>query len=125
MSDDSGFGGLHLAVDEVEDIVSELPVSEEVEDRATEFARRADLHHPINRSSKAVAGGAVYLAALLVNEKVTQAEVGDAADVSELSVRDAYPEIAKHDGIPLEHRSKSSGRDSRKRFKRIKEAFGL
>ena len=92
---------LDLAEPRVEEICSNLGLSEEATETAEEFARRADMEHPINRSGRVVAASAVYCAALLVNEKRTQAEVGAAADgVSAVAIRGAYTEILEHEGYP-------------------------
>jgi|GEM_PF-2947862 len=92
---------LTLASDLIEDVVDGLELSQQCVDRTMKFAERADFEHPINRSPSATAAGAVYLAALLVNEKETQARVADSAGVSRVAVRNAYQEIAEHEGIDL------------------------
>jgi hypothetical protein len=100
---ESDVDGLELAADRVPEICEELALSEKVTDRACELARRADLEHvEVNRSPAAVAAGAVYLAACLKNEKRTQRRVGAVAEVSEVTIRDTYHEIAKVEGYEIE-----------------------
>lgn len=98
---------LKLAADEVAPMITQIDkrLSNEVEKRAKEFAERADFEHPINRSPKVVAAGAIYLSAMLLNEPVTQKEISDPCDVSSVAIRDAYPEIAEYEGINLRHTS--------------------
>ena len=107
---------LDLAQPRVAKICSNLNLSEEATEKATEFAGRADMQHPINRSGRVVAASAVYCAALLVNEKRTQAEVGAAADgVSAVAIRGAYTEILEHEGYstPDDRTIESPGRGDR------------
>ncbi|NHN40900.1 transcription initiation factor IIB [Halorubellus sp. JP-L1] len=73
---------------------SELGLSDEGERRARQLlddARTAGLHS--GKSPVGLAAAAVYAAALLVNEKVTQSEVGDVANVSEVTIRNRYKEL--------------------------------
>jgi len=73
---------------------SELGLSDEGERRARtllENARNAGLHS--GKSPVGLAAAAVYAAALLTNEKVTQSEVGDVANVSEVTIRNRYKEL--------------------------------
>jgi transcription initiation factor TFIIIB Brf1 subunit/transcription initiation factor TFIIB len=103
---------LDLAEPRVEEICSNLDLSQEATEKAEGFARRADMEHPINRSGRVVAASAVYCAALLVNEKRTQAEVGAAAHgVSAVAIRGCYTEILEHEGYstPDDHAIENQG----------------
>lgn len=74
--------------------VSELQLSEEVERRARELldsAREAGIHS--GKSPVGLAAAAVYAASLLVNEKVTQKEVSEVANISEVTIRNRYHEL--------------------------------
>jgi transcription initiation factor TFIIB len=74
--------------------VSDLGLSEEVERTARELlasAREAEIHS--GKSPVGLAAAAVYAAALLANEKVTQSAVGDVANVSEVTIRNRYKEL--------------------------------
>jgi transcription initiation factor TFIIB len=83
---------------------SDLGLSDEGERRARmllENARSAGLHS--GKSPVGLAAAAVYAAALLTNEKVTQSEVSDVANVSEVTIRNRYKELleASDAGVAL------------------------
>ena len=82
--------------------VSDLDVSEEVERRARDLldtATEKGIHS--GKSPVGLAAAAVYAAALLSNEKVTQSEVSEVADISEVTIRNRYHELlqAEEDAI--------------------------
>lgn len=106
---------LDLAAPKVEPICEELGLSEQVTERAKQFAENADLKHPINKSPTAVAAASVYLASVLHNEKRTQREIEAVADTSAVSIRNAYPRIAEHEDIPLARNLPENGRDDGQR----------
>jgi transcription initiation factor TFIIB len=73
---------------------SELGVSDEGERRARqllETAKREGIHS--GKSPVGLAAAAVYAASLLANEKVTQSEVSDVANISEVTIRNRYHEL--------------------------------
>ena len=73
---------------------SELGISDEAERRARELlrnAKRQGLHS--GKSPVGLAAAAVYAGPLLTNEKVTQSEVSDVAQVSEVTIRNRYHEL--------------------------------
>ncbi|WP_459191376.1 transcription initiation factor IIB [Halosimplex sp. J119] len=73
---------------------SDLDISEEAERRARELldtAKDAQVH--VGKSPVGLAAAAVYAAPLLCNEKVTQAEVSEVADISEVTIRNRYQEL--------------------------------
>ncbi|WP_458207156.1 transcription initiation factor IIB [Haladaptatus sp. NG-SE-30] len=73
---------------------SGLDLSDESEHRARELLRNAKeqgVHS--GKSPVGLAAAAVYAAALLTNEKTTQAEVSDVADISEVTIRNRYHEL--------------------------------
>ncbi|MFC4406046.1 transcription initiation factor IIB [Haloarchaeobius iranensis] len=73
---------------------SELGVSDEGERRARqllETAKREGLHS--GKSPVGLAAAAVYAASLLANEKVTQSEVSEVANISEVTIRNRYHEL--------------------------------
>ncbi|MFC7059433.1 transcription initiation factor IIB [Halovenus salina] len=73
---------------------SDLGVSEEAERRARDLldqAREAGLIS--GKSPVGLAAAAIYAASLLTNQKLTQSEVGDVADVSEVTIRNRYHEL--------------------------------
>jgi transcription initiation factor TFIIB len=77
---------------------SDLGLSDEAERRARELltsAKEAGIHS--GKSPVGLAAAAVYAAALLTNEKVTQSEVSDVANISEVTIRNRYHELLEAD----------------------------
>jgi len=73
---------------------SSLQLSEEAELRARkllETARAEGVHS--GKSPVGLAAAAIYAAALLTNEKTTQAKVSEVADISEVTIRNRYHEL--------------------------------
>jgi transcription initiation factor TFIIB len=73
---------------------SDLGLSDEVERRARDLVddgREAGLLS--GKSPVGLAAAAVYAAALLCNEKVTQSEVSEVASISEVTIRNRYKEL--------------------------------
>ncbi|MFC7204072.1 transcription initiation factor IIB family protein [Haloferax namakaokahaiae] len=73
---------------------SELDLSEESERRARQLlenAKKQSIHS--GKSPVGLAAAAVYAAGLLTNEKVTQNEVSDVANISEVTIRNRYHEL--------------------------------
>jgi transcription initiation factor TFIIB len=83
--------------------VSSLGLSEEAERRARELlqnAKEQGVHS--GKSPVGLAAAAVYAAALLTNEKTTQAAVSEVADISEVTIRNRYHELLEAEqGIPM------------------------
>jgi transcription initiation factor TFIIB len=80
---------------------SDLELSDEVERRARELlqgAKNAGIHS--GKSPVGLAAAAIYAAALLTNEKVTQNEVSEVANISEVTIRNRYHELLEaEDGL--------------------------
>jgi transcription initiation factor TFIIB len=73
---------------------SELGLSDESERRARDLlktAKKQGVHS--GKSPVGLAAAAIYAAALLTNEKVTQSEVSDVANISEVTIRNRYHEL--------------------------------
>jgi transcription initiation factor TFIIB len=73
---------------------SSLELSEEAEHRARQLlqnAKEQGVHS--GKSPVGLAAAAVYAAALLTNEKTTQAAVSEVADISEVTIRNRYHEL--------------------------------
>jgi len=88
------------AVDRAEALCEDVGLGEQATKEAVGYAERSVIEHPINRTSRVVAAGAVYLGAKMnPGEYVTQEVVSDHGDVSIASIRDAYLEIAEHEGL--------------------------
>ena len=74
--------------------VSRLDLPEEVERLARELLGGAkDSGITSGKSPVGLAASAVYAAALLSNRKVTQSQVSDVADISEVTIRNRYKEL--------------------------------
>ncbi|MDS0259271.1 transcription initiation factor IIB [Haloarcula sp. S1CR25-12] len=73
---------------------SDLDLTEEVERRARQLlqnAKQEGVHS--GKSPVGLAAAAVYAASLLTNEKVTQSEVSEVANISEVTIRNRYHEL--------------------------------
>jgi transcription initiation factor TFIIB len=99
--------GLEVAPADPESYVprfaSSLELSEESERRARELlqnAKEQGVHS--GKSPVGLAAAAVYAAALLTNEKTTQAAVSEVADISEVTIRNRYHELLEAEqDIPI------------------------
>ena len=90
--------GLEIAPADPESYVarfaSELDVSDEVERRARDLlaiGKEREVH--VGKNPVGLAAAAIYAAARLCNEKLTQAAVSEVADVSEVTIRNRYQEL--------------------------------
>ncbi|MFB6305234.1 MAG: transcription initiation factor IIB family protein [Haloferacaceae archaeon] len=73
---------------------SDLDLSDESERRARDLlktAKEQGVHS--GKSPVGLAAAAVYAASLLTNEKVTQSEVSEVANISEVTIRNRYHEL--------------------------------
>ncbi|SHG98809.1 transcription initiation factor IIB [Halobaculum gomorrense] len=73
---------------------SDLELSDESERRARQLlqtAKQKGVHS--GKSPVGLAAAAVYAASLLTNEKVTQSEVSEVANISEVTIRNRYHEL--------------------------------
>ncbi len=81
---------------------SDLDLTEEVERRARQLlqnAKEQGVHS--GKSPVGLAAAAVYAASLLTNEKVTQSEVSEVANISEVTIRNRYHELLEaEEGVP-------------------------
>jgi len=99
--------GLEVAPADPESYVprfaSSLGLSEESERRARQLlqnAKEQGVHS--GKSPVGLAAAAVYAAALLTNEKTTQAAVSEVADISEVTIRNRYHELLEAEqGLPV------------------------
>jgi Transcription initiation factor TFIIIB, Brf1 subunit/Transcription initiation factor TFIIB len=81
--------------------ISDLDLTDETERMARELietARRAGLLS--GKSPVGLAAAAVYAAALLTNDKVTQSQVGNVANISEVTIRNRYKELLEAEDVP-------------------------
>jgi transcription initiation factor TFIIB len=78
---------------------SELGLPDEVERRARDLLSAAeDAGITSGKSPVGLAAAAVYAASLLTNERITQNEVSDVANISEVTIRNRYHEILEAGG---------------------------
>ncbi|MFB6192496.1 MAG: transcription initiation factor IIB family protein, partial [Haloarculaceae archaeon] len=79
---------------------SDLNLSDEAERRARQLIDAArDGGLLSGKSPVGLAAAAVYAAALLTNEKVTQSEVSEVANISEVTIRNRYKELLEAEGV--------------------------
>jgi len=78
---------------------SELDLSEEASRQARELLRSSrDRGVHSGKSPVGLAAAAIYAAALLTNETVTQSEVSEVANISEVTIRNRYKELLEAKG---------------------------
>jgi len=81
--------------------ISELGLSDGVERRARELLTDAQSTGVTSgKSPVGLAAAAIYAASLLTNEKVTQSEVSEVTDVSEVTIRNRYQELLEAANVP-------------------------
>ncbi|PSP39094.1 transcription initiation factor IIB 2 [Halobacteriales archaeon QH_7_65_31] len=79
---------------------SDLDLSDESEIRARELIDAAREDGMLSgKSPVGLAAAAVYAAALLTNEKVTQSDVSEIANISEVTIRNRYKELLEAEGV--------------------------
>jgi len=79
---------------------SDLGVSEEAERRAREMLENGQQAGITSgKSPVGLAAAALYAAALLTNERVTQSQVGDVANISEVTIRNRYHELLEAETV--------------------------
>ncbi|MEM2136907.1 MAG: transcription initiation factor IIB [Candidatus Methanomethylicia archaeon] len=83
-------------------IASELNLGGSIQSKATEIVRKAKgMAITAGKDPAGLAAAAIYIAALLENERRTQKEIAHAAKVTEVTVRNRYKELVKKLKIPL------------------------
>jgi transcription initiation factor TFIIIB Brf1 subunit/transcription initiation factor TFIIB len=87
---------LDLARGDVEAILAQLNLESATAARARSLCESADWDWPINRGGSATAAGAVYLASMLEDERISQSAIADAAGCSVVSLRSAFGELEAH-----------------------------
>lgn len=100
MSSENQSNELPTGADHARRIASDMPVSNEARDTAAEYARKyGDEVAAVTNTPRVIGAAAVYATCVLVNEKQTQEEVSEAADVSTPAIRDAFHAMAEHDDV--------------------------
>ncbi|MDZ7850957.1 MAG: transcription initiation factor IIB [Halodesulfurarchaeum sp.] len=80
---------------------SELDLAEEVERRARQLLSTAQEKGVTSgKSPVGLAAAAIYAASLLTNRRVTQSEVSDVTNVSEVTIRNRYQELLEAADVP-------------------------
>ncbi|MFB6266672.1 MAG: transcription initiation factor IIB family protein [Halodesulfurarchaeum sp.] len=80
---------------------SELDLNEEVERRSRELLKTAQEKGVTSgKSPVGLAAAAIYAASLLTNQKVTQSQVSDVTNVSEVTIRNRYQELLEAADVP-------------------------
>jgi len=80
----------------------EIGVSQEILRTAEEFIQEIDGHHMSGCDPTVLAGAALYSASIVHGDLVTQHSVKDAADVTEVSIRNNYKQFLIHvDSVDL------------------------
>ena len=81
---------------------SDLDLSDETERRARDLLRNAKGTAILSgKSPVGLAAAAVYAASLLTNQAVTQSQVSDVADISEVTIRNRYKELLEIEEPPV------------------------
>jgi transcription initiation factor TFIIB len=79
---------------------SDLGLSDEAERRARRLVESAREEGMLSgKSPVGLAAAAVYASALLCNEKVTQSEVSEVANISEVTIRNRYKELLEAEDV--------------------------
>ncbi|MEM1988643.1 MAG: transcription initiation factor IIB [Candidatus Woesearchaeota archaeon] len=103
-------------VDYIDRFASALKLSPKIRVQAVEILEKAkDLELTSGRGPTGIAAAALYVAALMNNEKRTQREVAEIAGVTEVTIRNRYKEII--DLLKLNDKVKKS----KKRYKKEKD----
>jgi transcription initiation factor TFIIB len=99
--------GMKLALTSPQEYVSrfcaKLNLNKRVEEQAGEIIKKA-LEEDITsgRGPTGIAASAIYIAAILCDDKKTQKDVAEATGVTEVTLRVRYKEIAKTLGIKID-----------------------
>ncbi len=97
-----GGTGFTPAPELVPEIVEELDdwVSDEMEQNAVECAEWITFEESgVSHAPSSLAAASVYRAGILVNEKRTQAEVAEAADIAEGTLQSAFSTLKDRDSV--------------------------
>lgn len=78
---------------------SDLDLSPEVEHMAKEVIDRSE-RMSYGKAPTGLAASAIYVASLLLDQRATQAEIAEVADVTKLTIRNRYQEQIEEIGVP-------------------------
>jgi len=89
--------------DYIDRFVSKLQLSSDVKVRSLEILRKAEKADAFSgRGPTGVAAAAIYISAILSDERRTQREIADVAGVTEVTIRNRYKELVKRLNINLD-----------------------
>lgn len=120
--------GLTFAPELVPEMIEDLGMSQEAEQVAIECAQTFTFEKKgIQHAPTTIAAASVYRAGILVNEKVTQAEVAEAAGVSEATVKNGFGTIKERDDVQWTETSEKPARRRQEngRIERVRQVIGL
>jgi transcription initiation factor TFIIB len=84
-------------------ICNKLKTSQEVKEKAKEIIKESiEKEITSGRGPVSIAAAAIYMSSLLCNQKITQKDIGDAAGVTEVTIRNRYKEIARRLEIKIQ-----------------------
>ncbi len=94
-----------------------LHLSPKTQNEALKILKKADVSELTSgRGPAGIAAAALYVAALINDEKKTQREVADVAGITEVTIRNRYKELIEHLG--LEDKLKMKEQESKKKKKK-------
>lgn len=77
-------------------IVSKLGLKGEIEALSVEILNRAvEMKLTVGRSPSGMAAACVYISTLIIGERITQREIAEVAQVTEVTIRNRYKELSK------------------------------
>ena len=97
-----------------------LKLSPKTQNKALEILKQADqVELTSGRGPAGIAAAALYVGALMNDEKKTQREVADIAGITEVTIRNRYKELIERLG--LEEKIKEKEAEARERSKKVSE----
>jgi len=97
-----------------------LHLSPKIQNEALKILRKADVSELTSgRGPAGIAAAALYVAALLHDEKKTQREVADIAGITEVTIRNRYKELTERLGLEEKLSSKVNPTEKQKTAKRL------
>jgi transcription initiation factor TFIIB len=78
-------------------LLTALELPSEMQEKTLEILQKAKDHNglTVGRDPKGLAAGAIYIASILTDNRVTQREISQAAGVTEVTVRNRYKELVR------------------------------
>lgn len=89
--------------DAVSEVWKEVGIREEVKEKANQIISEYREKGPISGSPSGIAAGSIYLASLLLDERLTQKKIASALGITPVAVRNRFQKIAESLGIDYTH----------------------